>query len=90
MKPFRIPLIAHRLAAVVIVASVLAGCATSKEIELTLRVKELEQIVANKDDDLGYLMEHIAKQQAYLNELERGAVMQAIVIDKMRRSNCEL
>lgn len=67
----------------------LSGCATSKEIELTLRVKELEQIVANKDDDLGYLMQGLAKQQGYIMELERGAVMQAIIIDKMRRGNCE-
>lgn len=89
MKPFRIQFIAHRLAAVVIVASVLAGCATSKEIELTLRVKELEQIVANKDDDLGYLMEGLAKQQAYIRELEMGAAMQADYINKIRR-NCDL
>lgn len=67
----------------------LSGCATSKEIELTLRIKELEQIVANKDDDLGYLMQGLAKQQGYIMELERGAVMQAIIIDKMRRGNCE-
>ena len=89
MKPFRIPLIAHRLAAVVIVASVLAGCATSKEIELTLRVKELEQIVANKDDDLGYLMAAITKQEIYVRQLERGMVIQAEMMAKAR-GNCDL
>lgn len=67
----------------------LSGCATSKEIELTLRVREPEQIVANKDDDLAYLMAAINKQEQYVRALERGHIQRAYDFAKAV-DNCEL
>jgi len=72
-----------------IFCTLLSSCATSEEVRLRMRVQELEQIVANKDDDLNYLMTAIAKQQSYIGELERGAMMQAQAIAKFRDGNCQ-
>jgi uncharacterized coiled-coil protein SlyX len=76
--------------------TILSGCATRTEVSLReraqqaeARVKELEQIVANKDDDLGYLMLHIAKQESYIGELQRGAMWQAGEMARLR-NNCDL
>lgn len=65
------------------------GCATSEEIQLRMRVQELEQIVAGKDDDLGYLMRENIEQQAYIYALESGAVWQARQMARIRET-CEL
>lgn len=72
--------------AVVIMA--LGGCATSEEIKLRMRVAELEQIVAGKDDDLGYLMKAVMDQQVYIYQLENGAVWQAREMARIRNT-CE-
>ena len=78
-----------QLAALVLTTSLLASCATSEEIRLRMRVAELEQIVAGKDDDLGYLMAAITKQEIYVRQLERGMVIQAEMMAKAR-GNCDL
>lgn len=80
---------ALRATSAVVAAALLSSCATSEEVRLRMRVQELEQIVANKDDDLNYLMTAIAKQQSYIGELERGAMMQAQAIAKFRDGNCQ-
>lgn len=71
------------------VALALAGCATTNELNQTLRVKELEAHIAGAQDDNAMLMNVIAEQQAYIRELEMGAAMQADYINRIRR-NCDL
>lgn len=71
------------------VALALAGCATSEEVALTLRVKELEAHIAGAQDDNAMLMNVIAEQNGYIRELEMGAAMQADYINRIRR-NCDL
>jgi hypothetical protein len=77
------------IAVVVIGAILIGGCATRREVELTLRVRELEQIVAGKDDDNAMLMRALAEQQGYIGELERGAMWQAGENARLR-DTCEL
>ena len=71
------------------VALALAGCATSEEIKLRMRVAELEQHIAGAQDDNAMLMRALAEQQGYIRELEMGAAMQAEYINRIRR-NCDL
>lgn len=77
------------LLALLAAMTLLSSCATSEEIKLRMRVAELEQIVAGKDDDNAMLMQAIAEQNGYIRELEMGAAMQADYINKIRR-NCDL
>lgn len=70
------------LLAVVIVASALNGCVSSRQVELEFRVRELEQIIAGKDEDNAELMR-------YAHELERGLSIQARIIHELD-SNCHL
>lgn len=71
------------------VALALAGCATSEEVALRMRVAELETYIAGAQDDNAMLMRALAEQQAYIGELERGAFMQAQIIAKFRDGNCQ-
>ena len=79
---FRIPLIAHRLVAVVIVASVLAGCATSRQVELEFQVRHLEQALAYAQED------NVALLNA-LEQYERGLRIQAQMIRQLDE-NCSI
>lgn len=73
-----------------IVVAMTTGCATTNELNQTLRVKELEAHIAGTQDDNAMLMNVIAEQQAYIRELEMGAAMQADAIAKLRDGNCEI
>ena len=67
----------------------LASCATPNEIRLTMRVQELEQIIAGKDDDLGYLMREIDRRDLYIMQLQNGAIAQARQMARLR-DTCEI
>jgi hypothetical protein len=66
-----------------------ASCATSEEVRLRMRVAELEKIVVNQQDDMGYLMRDNFKLVLHIQQLEAGMVIQAEMMAKARE-NCEL
>ena len=76
-------------AAIVIVTALITGCATSKEIELTQRVRDLEVHLAGKQDDEALLMNYIVEQETYIRQLQMGMEEQARMAARWR-GNCDL
>ena len=76
-------------ALIVVVAVLIGGCATSEEMRLRMRVRELEQALAGAQDDAGMLLKFAAEQDQYIRELESGAMWQAREMARIR-SNCEM
>ena len=60
----------------------MSSCVSGRQVELEFRVRELEQIVAGKDEDNAALM-------LYADELERGLRIQARIIHELDE-NCSL
>ena len=84
--------IAYYAAAWVLVvggALLIGGCATSKEIELTQRVRDLEVNLAGAQDDNAMLMKYIVEQEVYIRELQGGMEIQARQMARARE-NCSL
>ena len=65
-----------------------SSCATPNEIQQALRIRELESIVVGLQDDNGYLLREIAKQEVYIMQLHRGMELQARMAAGWR-NNCE-
>lgn len=76
------PLAAASRIIVVILAVALGGCATSEEVRLQQRVKELEQ-------ERSALITHAFKQDQYIRDLHRGMEIQARMAAQLR-DTCEL
>jgi hypothetical protein len=77
-------------ATILAILTTLSGCATSKEIELTLRVKELEAFLVGAQEDNSLLMAAVIERENYIRALEGGMAIQAGQIAKLRKSNCDL
>ena len=78
-----------RFAALILILPLLASCATSKEVELTQRVRDLEVSLAGAQDDNAMLMKYIVEQEVYVRELQGGMEVQARMTAKLR-DTCEL
>ena len=72
-----------------IVVALTTGCATSNEIDQAFRIKELEAIVVGLQDDNGYLMAALVKQEMHIRSLEGGMVIQAQMMARAR-DGCDL
>lgn len=63
--------------ALLLIALALSSCATSEEVRLRMRVKELEQ-------DRADLIEYAARQQQYIHQLQGGMELQARIAANLR------
>ena len=79
------------VALVLMVGGVLliGGCATTKEVELTQRVRDLEINLAGAQDDSAMLLKHLVEQEVYIRELLGWMEIQAEMTARIR-NGCDL
>lgn len=77
------------LTTIAVVLTTIAGCASSDEIRLRMRVAELEQHLANAQDDNAALQMYAIGLTDEIRAWQRGAEWQAREMARIRET-CEL